>query len=121
MDDWDGAYSSGQGKSAKHSGVGVASFVIALVAGLLVFLCIIVAGVVEASDMGPIPEDSPLAVVQGLTIISGSIACLCGIALAIAGLMQENRNKVFAVIGLVFNGLILLGVALIILMALFLG
>jgi hypothetical protein len=35
---------------------------------------------------------------------------LLGVVLAIGGLMQADRKKVFAVLGLIFNGLVLLGV-----------
>ena len=120
MDDWHDS-DSPEPPALEHSGPGVASFVTALVAGTLVFVCIIVAGIVEASDPGALHDESPLAVVLGLGIIFSLVVCFAGVALAIAGLMQDKRNKVFAVIGLVFNGLILAGAALIILMALLLG
>ena len=120
MDDWEYSYSPGP-PALEHSGPGVASFITALVAGGMVFTCIVVAGIVEATDPGALHDDSPLAVILGLGIIFSLVVCFAGVALALAGLMQDKRNKVFAVIGLVFNGLILVGAALIILMAIVLG
>lgn len=119
MDDWDYRYGQEQ-PALGHSGPGVAAFIIALVAGALVFLAIVIAGIVEASDPGGI-EGSALAVILGAMLLFAVMACLCGAALAIGGLAQEKRNKVFAVIGLVFNGLILFGAGLIVLVALLTG
>ena len=35
---------------------------------------------------------------------------MLGVVLAIGGFMQTDRKKVFAVLGLIFNGLVLLGI-----------
>ena len=40
---------------------------------------------------------------------SGLGMALLGVGLAIGGLMQADRRKVLAVLGLIFNGLVLLG------------
>ncbi|MGU5664526.1 hypothetical protein [Aeromonas sanarellii] len=52
----------------KHSGLGIASFITSIVSGLLIFLLIGVAGVMEASTPGGIDEESAGA---GVMVISG--------------------------------------------------
>lgn len=94
----------------KHSGYGIASFVIAVVVGLLEFVLIVVAGVIEASTPGGMDENSPIAILLGLGLFGGLLADVFGMALGIAGLCQANRSKVFAVLGLVFGTVVLLGV-----------
>ena len=44
-----------------------------------------------------------------LGFLFGLGMALLGVGLAIGGLMQADRKKVFAVLGLIFNGLVLLG------------
>jgi hypothetical protein len=93
----------------KHSGPGVASFIIALAAGIAVGLSILVAGIVEASRPGALGPGSSGEVMIGAVVCLGLLIALVGLGLGIAGVCQSNRKKVFAVIGLIFNGLILLG------------
>lgn len=50
-------------------------------------------------------------IVLGLAVIGGVLLNLLGITLAIAGLIQRDRKKVFAILGLIFNGLVVLCVA----------
>ena len=45
-----------------------------------------------------------------LGILTSLGMSLLGVGLAIGGLMQADRKKVFGVLGLIFNGLVLLGV-----------
>ena len=95
----------------QHSGLGIASFILALVSGLSVIALIVVAGFMEASTPGGVDEDDPAVIVLGLTVCAGAIAAVVGLALGIAGAVQRHRKKVFAVLGLVFNALVVLSVA----------
>jgi cytochrome b561 len=94
----------------KHSGMGIASFVISIVAGLIIFLLVVMAAVLTVRSGGQMNEESPEAVVIGCSMFAGMILYLIGVGLAIGGLCQRNRYKVFSVLGLIFNLAFLLGI-----------
>lgn len=94
----------------KHSGFGIASFVVALLTGLAMFLMLALAGYLEVTTPGGVDEESSEAMLVGLLILFCLLAALVGAALGIAGLVQARRQKMFAVLGLIFNVLIVLGV-----------
>src|SRR5207237_120752 len=52
-----------------------------------------------------------MGVMTGLFVCGGALASLVGLGLGMAGVFQEDRNRTFAVIGLILNGLIILGTA----------
>ncbi|HEX6810325.1 MAG TPA: hypothetical protein VF384_01765 [Planctomycetota bacterium] len=93
-----------------HSGFGVASFVISLVCGLGMVLLFVIAGVMasQAPD-GEIDAQSSAAILLGLALIGSLLLALLGAVLGIAGVVQKGCKKTFAVLGLVFNGLIVAG------------
>jgi hypothetical protein len=93
----------------KHSGLGIASFVMGLIFGLILFVLIGIAGVQEVSNPGGMDENSPFAMVLGLLLLGALLMNLVGAALGLAGVLQKNRRKIFAVLGLVFNLLAVLG------------
>lgn len=86
----------------KHSGLGLASFIISLVVMVLMFGIFVVAGIWEATTPGGIDEDSAGAVMLGLSMFALMFIDLVAAGLAIGGLCQA-RKKVFSVLGLVFS------------------
>ena len=90
----------------KHSRLGVASFVISLITGVVEFLVIISAGVLEVE--GQMSEASAAAVVIGMFIMLGMFANLVGVGLGIAAVVQKKAKKLFGVLGLIFNGCLIL-------------
>lgn len=99
----------------KHSGLGIASFTISIISAVLIFILLVVAGVIEASNPGGIQEESMEAVTIGLGIILMLFANLVAIGLGIGGLCQSERRKIFAILGTTFSTLTtLLAVLLII-------
>ena len=73
-------------ESPKHSGLGIASFVLGAFM-LALFLASII-----------------LVVLPGLLeILLGLMVVLVGTGLAIAGVVQKNVRKTFSILGLVFN------------------
>ena len=92
----------------KHSGVGIASFVTSIVAGALIFLLVIIAGVLEASTPGGMDEESIGAVLIGLFLFAFLGAELVALGLGIGGLIQKDRKKTFAILGVVFSATALL-------------
>ena len=100
--------------NTRHSGFGIASFVIACVSAVLIFVLLLVAGVIESSTPGGMDEQSPVAIAIGLAAIVFVFLALVGLGLGIAGLFQSERKKVFAVLGTIFGLITVLGTAAIV-------
>lgn len=106
--------------SAKHGGMGVAAFIVALVSAVMIFILVIVAGVLEATTPGGMDEESVAAMTVGLLLMLFMLATLIAIGLSIAGLVQKNSKKVFPILGLIISlltvvltfGLMAIGLAL---------
>jgi len=102
----------------KHSGLGIASFIISCVSGIAMFSIFVAAGLMQAAP-GGIDERSSSAVVLGLGIFAFIGMTLVALGIGIAGLAQKERKKLFAVLGVVFSvttivctaGLMLIGLA----------
>ena len=110
-----------------HSRMGIASFVIAILAiiGIVVGVVLILAfgGDVVGTDPASLTqqdlqqnlESSPGATaalgVAGFVFLLSPLLFLLGLALGIAGLIQGRRRKLFAGLGTALNGLPLLAVA----------
>ena len=94
----------------KHSGFGIASFIISVAIGMFDFAVIVFAGLIEGSTPGGMDEESVVAILIGLFILGGMAANMAGAGLGIAGLVQRDRKKVFAVLGLAFNTAVIFGV-----------
>jgi hypothetical protein len=91
----------------KHSWLGVASFVIFLVYCTLFFLVFLVSVLLTMSGeplAKPPALPSPTVILLGIMLFASVFLSLMGVALGIAGAVQRNRRKVFAVLGIVFNG-----------------
>ena len=94
----------------RNSGMGIASFVCAICAGFMTFALVVVAGYLEAATPGGLDENSPAAIVVGLMLIGLVGLHLLGMGLGLAGVCQARRKKVFAVLGLMFNLLVVGGI-----------
>lgn len=110
---------AGGSASDRHSGMGVSSFALSIFLAVLFLATFMLAGVMEANAPGVLDnEKSASAIVVGGLMIFGVFIGILGLALGIAGLCQLRRNKVFAVLGVVFNGVVLLGASLLIVIGL---
>lgn len=127
--------------TAERSGqsrLGIASFVIAILTTVLLVVLLVVilnaAGQllgnadpqsVTPQDLQRNLEDNPGATgllgVAGFGLAATPLLYVLGAALGIAGLVQKRRRRLFAVLGTVFNGLILLGLVVLILFGAVLG
>ena len=105
----------------RHSGLGIASFIMSLVIALTVFILIVVAGILETTTPGGMDEDSPAAMIVGLFVIGGLIGNLAGMALGITGMVQKNRKRIFSILGLILNGVVFFGILLLIIIGLAMG
>ena len=99
----------------RHSGLGIASFVVGILAGLALFIALGVVAVMYNQSPERMDEKSPTAILAGLLIIGLCLVHLLGVGLGIGGLVQKDRRKVFSALGVAVNGVALLGtIALII-------
>jgi len=91
----------------KHSRLGIASFIMSIVIGVLVLVTIVTAGVMQVSTPGGMDENAPTTILIGLAILL--LLGLVAIGLGIAGVFQKDCKKVFAILGLVFSTGIIIG------------
>jgi hypothetical protein len=89
----------------QHSGAGVASFVIGVAMAMVELTMVIMAAVLVQRG---ISSQTPQMEIAGCGMILGLAACAICVVLGIVGLTQSNRKKLFAVLGLCINGMILL-------------
>jgi len=91
------------------SGWSMASFVIALLNGLFLFGVFFVAVLMNLDQNAPINDNDPKMVVLGFAFLAGMAFAILGVILGFVGVGQKS-GTVFAVLGIVFNGLILVSV-----------
>ena len=101
----------------KNSALGLTSFFISLITGILMFGLIVIAGVIENLSPGALDEETSTAFLVGLLAIFFLFLEIVALGLGIAGLVQKNCKKVFAILGVVFSS----GTILITLFVIFLG
>lgn len=104
-----------------HSGLGISSFILSISTGILIFFLIIVAGVMESTTPGGMDEESVGAVLVGLFLFAFIFLDLLALGLGIAGLVQKDRKKVFAVLGVIFSASIFFITVFILTLGLMLG
>lgn len=91
----------------KHSGLGIASFVVSILDWLLSFVLMAVAVIMELATPGGMDETSPAAVVLGLSLFFLFFVAVVALGLGVGGLVQPDRKKVFPVLGTIFSALFL--------------
>lgn len=92
----------------KHSGLGIASFVIGLTCAVLTLLVFGIAGYVELTTPGGMQETDVAAMLVGLFMFFIWFCQLVGIGLGLAGCFERERRRLYAILGLAFNGGMLL-------------
>ncbi|MGX1827615.1 hypothetical protein ACWIE6_05160 [Paenibacillus taichungensis] len=103
----------------KHSGPGIASFVIGLVSIIGYMLTLVIATMAINSTIGvvttPIQVEEialhPAVVLASLAVLVCLILNLAGLILGVIGLILKNRKKVFAIIGTILSGVMILAFA----------
>ncbi|MEC0368855.1 hypothetical protein [Paenibacillus chibensis] len=101
----------------RHSGPGIASFIISLISMLAYIVSVGAMGAIFSSSLngeGLSWSDSSTTGVTVITIILIGLfaANLIGIVLGIVGLVLRNRKKIFAILGLSLNTIIILSFGL---------
>ena len=86
-----------------HSKLGIASLAISIFTAIGIFILVLIAGVMESSDIGGIDEESAGAIILGLFIFGFSFLDLFALGLGIAGIFQKTRERITAIIGIIIS------------------
>ncbi|GGG26163.1 hypothetical protein [Paenibacillus abyssi] len=115
----------------KQSGLGIASFIIGIISilGIIAFALTAAAGVSDlVNTNGTIDIEDPEAIEMSTALIVSGIMMFVtlalsfvGLILGIIGLVMKNRRKVFAIIGVVLNGLLVFGFGALIIIGIAMG
>lgn len=97
-------------QTLKHSGIGIASFAMSLGILIVTFVLVVVAGVMEASTPGGISEESPAAIMLGLSIIGMVVLNIVAFGLGIGTMFQKDRKRLFGILGMTFSALTIVGI-----------
>jgi hypothetical protein len=102
----------GDASLGKHSGRGIASFVIAITVGVL-YLSVLGLMVILAAIAPELTQGRPamLHIFTAMMLV-GVFANVVGVVLGISGVCQKNRKKLFAVLGLVLNSTAVIGLGI---------
>ena len=100
----------------KHSRVGIVSFVLSIVFGAVYFVsfCICAAIALEAEQKGAAASSVPGPdLLLPICFLMGALfASIVPLGLGIGGICEKDTKKLFAVLGTVFSGiLVLIGIA----------
>lgn len=105
-------------REPSHSGIGIASFLIAIASGISMFIIFAIAAVLQMDGPG---LDQGSETLIGCGVLLAMFGSLIGAGLGIGGCFQSNRKTIFAILGLVFNGMILLGIGLLMVIGIAMG
>ncbi|WP_379160714.1 hypothetical protein [Paenibacillus sp. sgz5001063] len=99
-------------RDLKHSGPGIASFIIALITFAGYIITFVVVGVNASSVTGGsdsfITNSAESIFYLGMSVLVLAAVNVIGTVIGIIGLTLRKRRKVYAVIGTIINGVILL-------------
>lgn len=86
-----------------QSGMGITSFVIALLGCISIAMMVIVIVSVDRSAPEARTEGSPMSYLIGTWMVGSVVLCLCGIVFGIGGVRQRQRRHDLAWLGLIGN------------------
>ena len=98
----------GETVARTYSGIGLASLLLALLAGLGIFGAIGYAVYFQVKTGRAVSTESGQMIAIGLSVIGCMLVGVVGLVLGIVGLFQADRKKLLAVLGTVFNFLVFL-------------
>ena len=82
-----------------QSKLGISSLLISIFSAIGLFIIFLIAGVMEANTYGGIDEESAGAIILGLFMFGFGFLDLLAIGLGIAGIFQNMRSRITAIIG----------------------
>lgn len=97
----------------KHSRIGIASFVVGIVSMLIFCLAILLAfgygfSMTAQNPSFQVSRSSPIILALSLMMLISPVLSLVGAVLGSVAVFQQNLKKLFAILGLVFNMLVIL-------------
>ena len=93
----------------KHSGIGIASFILSIVVAIAMFFVFVFAAVMASRTHGVLDPNSLIAIVIGFGIVLCLVLDLVALGLGISGLLQKDRKKIFALLGTIFSASTIIG------------
>lgn len=138
MEEHGGPVRVGSERENRHSRLGIASFVTAVLTTVLFVVLLVVIfsaagqllGGVDPQNVTPqdlernlqqSPGTTGVLGVAGFGLVASPFLYLLGAALGIAGLIQKRRKRLFSVLGTVANGVIFLGLLALVLFLVVVG
>jgi hypothetical protein len=118
-DEYDGDDYHARSVDWPHSGMGIASFLLGLLAVIGVLGMFVL--IVTMENRRFLGRQDDLEAMTGLAACGSGLGALVGLGLGIGGVCQSRRRKVFGVIGLCLNGILLLGLGVLILIGVAVG
>lgn len=106
-----GAPVQGTARPLPQAGLGIASFVLSLGAGLLMVVLIVLVGFADFSSVGGLDEGAPATLLLGLGIFGAGLAEILALALGVAGVLQHDRRTLLAKLGMLMAASTLVGTA----------
>ncbi len=103
--------------SLPHSGLGIASVILTVFAGLGVTVSVVAATVLAIQNPA-LAEDDPQIIAVGCGILASLPLAMIGGLLGLIGLFQPDRNRLFAILGCIFAVLEVGGVGALLLIGL---
>jgi hypothetical protein len=97
----------------RHSGLGIASFMISMVIIGLVLFLVFLAAILAIISPDLAELNSMLTRLLAAFLMIASLANLVGLVLGIAGMKQIGRKKMYPILGLVFNLMFIAGMIVI--------
>ena len=98
----------GDATASAYSGLGLASLLLAILAALGIFAAIGYAAYYQISTGSDLSSQKGLMIVVGLAVVGCMLVAVIGLVLGGVGLFQANRKKLLAILGVVFNILVVL-------------
>lgn len=99
----------GETLSLPQSGLGIASLIVSIVAGLMIAISLAIAVALLMENPNP-PEDSPAILGVGCTLMAGLMLAIVAGLLGAIGLFQPDRSKTCATLGVLFAAIEVFGI-----------
>ncbi|MFM2480302.1 hypothetical protein [Celerinatantimonas sp. YJH-8] len=92
----------------KHSGVGIAAFVISIISLLFIFFLMFLLGIMTTAVAAHRSALSTGILLISFLSIVPLLMNLVALGLGIAGLLQRDRKKIFPILGTILSGIIVI-------------
>ena len=86
-----------------QSRLGIAALLISIFTAVSLFILFIIAGVMESNTYGGLDEESAGAIILGLFMFGFIFLDVLALGLGIAGIFQERKERITAIIGTIIS------------------